>query len=327
MNVLVAGGAGYIGSVTTEMLCNVGHDVIVFDNLERGYQAAIDPRAKFIQGDLRHKEDIKRALLAERPDADIHFAAYIEVGESMKEPMPFFENNVSGSLNLMSAMVEADCKKLIFSSTCATYGTPDRMPMDETLPQLPESVYGESKYLCEHIFKWGGEIHDIKCVFLRYFNACGATEKYGEAHTPESHLIPLVLQVAQGKRDKIFIFGNDYETRDGTCVRDYIHIKDLAQAHILALKPNIQGSFNLGNGDGYTVKEVIEVCREVTGHPIPAELEPRRAGDCTALVADATKAKTELGWKPEYADLQTIVQSAWEWHQSHPNGYSTPNSF
>ncbi len=322
MKVLVAGGAGYIGSVTTEMLCNEGHKVVVFDNLERGYQAAVDPRAKFMQGDLRYKEDIKSALLAERPDAVIHFAAYIEVGESMKVPMPFFENNVSGSLNLMSAMVESGCKKLIFSSTCATYGTPEHMPMDETLPQKPESVYGESKLLCEKMFQWGQEIHGIECVFLRYFNACGATDKYGEAHNPESHLIPLILQVPLGRRDKIYIFGDDYETRDGTCVRDYIHIKDLAQAHILALKPGIRGGYNLGNGDGYTVKEVIEVCREVTGHPIPAELEPRRAGDCTALVADATKAKTELGWDPQFADLKSIVQSAWDWHQANPDGYA-----
>lgn len=321
MKVLVAGGAGYIGSVTTEMLCDEGHEVVVFDSLERGYQAAVDSRAKFMQGDLRYKEDIKSALLAERPEAVIHFAAYIEVGESMKEPMPFFENNVSGSLNLMSAMVESGCRKLIFSSTCATYGTPERMPMDETLPQHPESVYGESKLLCEKMFQWGQEIHGIECVFLRYFNACGATEKYGESHHPESHLIPLVLQVPLGQRDKIFIFGDDYETRDGTCIRDYIHIKDLAQAHILALKPGIRGGFNLGNGDGYTVKEVIDVCREVTGHPIPAELKPRRAGDCTALVADAAKAKAELGWDPQFADLRTIVKSAWDWHQAHPDGY------
>ena len=321
MNVLVAGGAGYIGSVTTQMLCDEGHDVVVFDNLERGYRPAVDPRAKFIQGDLRYKEDIKSALLAERPEAVIHFAAYIEVGESMVTPMPFYENNVSGSLNLMNAMVESGCKKLIFSSTCATYGTPERIPMDESLPQKPESVYGDSKLLCEHMFQWGQDIHGIECVFLRNFNACGATEQYGEGHNPESHLIPLVLQVAQGKREKIFMFGDDYETRDGTCVRDYIHIKDLAQAHILALKPGISGPFNLGNGDGYTVKEVIEVCREVTGHPIPAEIQPRRAGDCTALVADATKARTVLGWDPQHADLKEIVQSAWDWHQSHPNGY------
>ncbi len=321
MKVLVAGGAGYIGSVTTEMLCNEGHDVVVFDNLERGFRSAVDPRAQFIQGDLRYKEDIKSALLAARPDAVIHFAAYIEVGESMVHPMPFYENNVSGSLNLMNAMVESGCKKLIFSSTCATYGTPERIPMDESLPQRPESVYGDSKLLCEHMFKWGQEIHGIECVFLRYFNACGATEQYGEAHNPESHLIPLVLQVAQGMRDKIYIFGEDYDTRDGTCVRDYIHIKDLAQAHILSLKSGITGAFNLGNGDGYTVKEVIEVCREVTAHPIPAESQPRRPGDCAALVADATKAKTVLGWNPQHTDLKDIVQSAWNWHQAHPNGY------
>jgi len=321
MKVLVAGGAGYIGSVTTEMLCNEGHDVVVFDNLERGHRAAVDPRAKFMQGDLRYKEDIKSALLAERPDAVIHFAAYIEVGESMRDPMPFYENNVSGSLNLMSAMVAAGCKKLIFSSTCATYGTPERIPMDESLPQKPESVYGDSKLLCEHIFQAAQEIHGVECVFLRYFNACGATKQYGEAHHPESHLIPLILQVPMGKREKIFMFGDDYETRDGTCVRDYIHIMDLAQAHILALKPGTTGAFNLGNGDGYTVKEVIEVCREVTGHPIPAEVQPRRAGDCTTLVADSTKARTVLGWNPQHADLKEIVQSAWDWHQAHPNGY------
>jgi UDP-glucose 4-epimerase len=321
MKVFVAGGAGYIGSVTTEMLCDEGHDVVVFDNLERGYRPAVDARAKFIQGDLRYKEDIKSALLAERPDAVIHFAAYIEVGESMTDPLPFFENNVGGSLNLISGMVEAGCKKLIFSSTCATYGTPEKMPMDETLPQKPESVYGESKLLCEKIFHWAQEIHGVECVFLRYFNACGATEKYGEAHQPESHLIPLILQVAMGKREKIYIFGDDYETRDGTCVRDYIHIKDLAQAHILALRSGISGAFNLGNGDGYTVREVIEVCREVTGHPIPAEPQPRRAGDCTALVADAAKAKSVLGWNPQHAELKDIVESAWNWHQAHPEGY------
>ena len=323
MKVLVAGGAGYIGSVTTQLLCDAGHDVVVFDNLERGYRPAVDPRAHFIQGDLRNKPEILAALQNEQPEAVIHFAAYIEVGESMKEPLPFFENNVSGSLHLMHAMVEASCKKLIFSSTCATYGTPEKIPMDESLPQRPESVYGESKLLCEKIFQWAEQIHGIECVFLRYFNACGATEAYGEAHLPESHLIPLILQVAQGKREKIYIFGDDYETHDGTCIRDYIHIKDLAQAHILALKPSIRGAFNLGNGDGYTVKEVIDVCRHVTGHPIPADIQPRRAGDCTTLVADATKARTQLGWNPQYAQLETIVQSAWKWHQAHPEGYPT----
>jgi UDP-glucose 4-epimerase len=321
MKVLVAGGAGYIGSVTTEMLCDAGHDVTVLDNLERGHRSAVDSRAAFVQADLRKQDELEAALQEVCPEAVIHFAAYIEVGESMSDPLPFFENNVSGSLNLMKAMVAVDCKKLIFSSTCATYGTPEKMPMDETLPQKPESVYGESKLLCEKIFQWAQEIHGVECVFLRYFNACGATEKYGEAHNPESHLIPLVLQVALGQREKIYIFGEDYETRDGTCVRDYIHIKDLAQAHILALKSGLSGAFNLGNGDGYTVKEVIDVCREVTGHEIPAESQPRRAGDCTALVADSTKAQTILGWDPQHADLKEIVQSAWNWHQIHPNGY------
>jgi UDP-glucose 4-epimerase len=323
MKVLVAGGAGYIGSVTTEMLCNEGCEVVVYDNLENGYRAAVDPRAKFIEGDLRYREDIKSALLAERPDAVIHFAAYIEVGDSMKQPMPFFDNNVSGSINLMWAMAAAECSKLIFSSTCAVYGTPERVPMDETLPQKPGSVYGESKLLCEKIFRWGQEIHGIECVFLRYFNACGATEKYGEAHLPESHLIPLVLQVPMGKREKIYIYGDDYDTHDGTCVRDYIHIKDLARAHILALKPGIRGGYNLGNGEGYTVKEVIDVCRDVTGHPIPVEVQTRRPGDCVRLIADATKARTELGWEPEYTDLKSIVQSAWDWHQAHPEGYAS----
>ena len=321
MNVLVAGGAGYIGSVTTEMLCDAGHEVAVFDNLERGHIEAVDPRAKFIQGDLRKPNTIDAALKEAKPDAVIHFAAYIEVGESMVDPMPFFENNVSGSLNLMKAMVANDVKKLIFSSTCATYGSPEKMPMDESLPQKPESVYGESKLLCEKIFKWAEEIHGVECVFLRYFNACGATKQYGEDHKPETHLIPLVLQVPMGQREKIFIFGDDYDTHDGTCIRDYIHIRDLAQAHILALKPGIRGAFNLGNGDGYSVKEVIDVSREVTGHPIPAELQPRRAGDCARLISDSTKAKDVLGWKPEYADLHSIIESAWKWHQSHPDGY------
>jgi len=321
MKVLVAGGAGYIGSVTTELLCDAGHDVTVLDNLERGHREAVDPRAAFVQADLRKPLELDAALKKIRPEAVIHFAAYIEVGESMVDPLPFFENNVSGSLNLIKAMVAADCKKLIFSSTCATYGSPEKMPMDETLPQKPESVYGESKLICEKMFRWAEQIHGVECVFLRYFNACGATEQYGEDHRPETHLIPLVLQVPQGKREKIYIFGDDYDTPDGTCVRDYIHIRDLAQAHILALKPGLSGAFNLGNGDGYSVKEVIDVAREVTGHPIPAELQDRRAGDCTRLISDSTKAKTILGWNPEYADLRSIVESAWIWHRANPEGY------
>jgi UDP-glucose 4-epimerase len=220
-------------------------------------------------------------------------------------------------------MVDAGCKKLIFSSTCAVYGTPAQVPMNESLPFHPESVYGESKRVCERIFEWGQKIHGIEVVCLRYFNAAGATEQYGEDHHPETHLIPLVLQVAQGVRDKIYIFGNDYPTPDGTCIRDYIHIVDLAQAHILALKPGISGGFNLGNGDGYSVEEVIETCRKITGHPIPAEIQPRRQGDCVSLVADAKKARQELGWNPQYPALEQIIQSAWDWRKKHPNGYES----
>ncbi len=304
------------------MLIDAGHQAIVFDNLERGHRAAVDPRATFIQGDLRRKDDILQAMRDTTPDAVMHFAAYIEVGESMRLPMPFFDNNVGGMINLVEAMVDVGTQKLIFSSTCATYGTPERVPMDETLPQHPESVYGESKLICEQILRWAADIHGLEPVFLRYFNACGATERYGEAHHPETHLIPLVLQVPLGQRDNILIFGDDYDTPDGTCIRDYIHIKDLAQAHILALAPGITGPFNLGNGDGYSVKEVIDVARQVTGHPIPAELQPRRPGDCTRLVADAAKARNVLGWNPQYASLETILRHAWAWHQAHPHGYA-----
>lgn len=319
--ILIAGGAGYIGSVTTETLCDLGYKVTVLDNLERGYKDSLDPRADFVKADLRNREEVNNVLDTVRPDAVIHFAAYIEVGESMTDPLPFFENNVSGSLNLLSAIVNCGCKKLIFSSTCATYGTPDRLPMDETLPQHPESVYGESKLICEKMFSWAEKIHGVESVFLRYFNASGATEKKGESHSPETHLIPLVLQVAQGKRDKIFIFGDDYDTPDGTCVRDYIHVKDLAQAHILSLKEGISGSFNLGNGTGFSVREVIETIREVTGHPIPVELQERRPGDAAKLVSDSTKAKEVLQWEPEFTNLKNIVESAWKWHQRYPDGY------
>lgn len=320
--ILVAGGAGYIGSVTTEMLCDQGYEVTVLDNLERGYRDALDSRAEFINADLRNRDQIIEIFKKVKPDAVIHFAAYIEVGESMVTPIPFFENNVSGSLNLLNGIIESGCKKLIFSSTCATYGTPDKIPMDETLPLRPESVYGESKLLCEKMFTWAQEIHGVESVFLRYFNASGATKEKGESHRPETHLIPLVLQVAQGKRDKIFIFGDDYDTPDGTCVRDYIHVSDLAQAHILALQEGISGPFNLGNGTGFSVKEVIETIREVTGHPIPAELKPRRAGDAAKLVSNSAKAFDILGWKPKYTGLKEIVESAWNWHLKYPEGYS-----
>jgi len=323
MKLLVTGGAGYIGSVTTEQLLNAGHDVTVFDNLGRGHIEAIDERAEFIEGDLCRREDIQAAMHSVKPDAVLHFAAFALVGESMEQPEMYFENNVKGGMHLAEAMVKEDVGKIIFSSTCATYGEPEVMPMTEDLPQHPANPYGESKLMFETILRWHQELHGIEPVFLRYFNACGATEKFGEDHDPESHLIPILLQAAMGKRKNVYIFGDDYDTPDGTCIRDYIHIVDLAQAHILALKPGISGPFNLGNGGGYSVMEVLEAAREVTGEPIPSEMAERRPGDPPRLIAKADKARDVLGWNPRYGDLKTIIQHAWDWHQAHPDGYAS----
>ncbi len=322
MKIFVTGGAGYIGSVTSELLLDKGHQVVIFDNLERGHRPAVDPRAQFIGGDLRHHEQIEQAVAAARPDAVMHFAAYALVGESMEFPERYFRNNVIGGIHLAEAMRLSGVKKIIFSSTCATYGQPEKMPMTEDLPQRPANPYGESKLMLETVLKWYQQLHGFQPVFLRYFNACGATEKFGEDHDPETHLIPNVLKVALGQKKKVQIFGDDYDTPDGTCIRDYIHIVDLAQAHILALNEGISGAFNLGNGDGYSVKQVIDVARELTGHPIPAEMAPRRPGDPTRLIAGAQKAHDVLGWKPRYPDIRTIVQHAWAWHKAHPGGYA-----
>ncbi len=321
MKIFLTGGAGYIGSITTECLLDEGHDVVVFDNLEQGHREAVDPRALLIEGDLRDRDAVRKAMMSAKPDAVMHFAAYALVGESMDDPMKYFRNNVAGGVHLVEAMLAADVKKIIFSSTCATYGYPDRVPMTEDLPQRPVNPYGESKLMFEKILTWAQERKGIQPVFLRYFNACGATDQYGEDHDPETHLIPLVLFVAQGKRDKVKIFGDDYDTPDGTCIRDYIHIVDLAQAHILAVTGDHVGPFNLGNGSGYSVKQVIDVAREVTGHPVPAEIAPRRPGDPDRLVASSEKAYEVLGWKPRYPDLKDIIAHAWSWHQSHPDGY------
>ncbi|MBL7114172.1 MAG: UDP-glucose 4-epimerase GalE [Kiritimatiellae bacterium] len=321
MKVFVTGGAGYIGSVTTELLLNKGHDVVVFDSLERGHRSAIDDRATFEQGNLRDKEAICTVMQQTKPDAVLHFAAYALVGESMEDPGMYYRNNVIGGINLADAMQKAEINKIVFSSTCATYGQPDRVPITEDTLQRPENPYGESKLAFEKALRWYQDIHGIQSVFLRYFNACGATEKFGEDHAPETHLIPLILQVALGQREHISIFGEDYETPDGTCLRDYIHIVDLAQAHILALTGDHSGPFNLGTGTGYSVKEVIDMAREVTGHEIPAVIAPRRPGDPPRLVAGNEKAKTILGWKPKLDDLRKIIESAWQWHQEHPNGY------
>lgn len=322
MKVLVTGGAGYIGSVTSEMLLDQGHDVTIFDNLERGHREAIDTRAHFILGDLRNRDQIRDAMAKTRPEAILHFAAYALVGESMEHPMWYFRNNVVGGAHLVEAMVDLEVRRIIFSSTCATYGQPDRMPMTEDIPQRPANPYGESKLMLETILKWEQQRHGLQPVFLRYFNACGATKKFGEDHDPETHLIPNVLAVALGKKEKVCVFGNDYDTPDGTCIRDYIHILDLAEAHLLALTSQHTGPFNLGNGDGYSVMQVIKAAREVTGHALPVQFEPRRPGDPARLVASARKAKSTLGWNPRYADLKTIIQHAWDWHQAHPNGYS-----
>jgi UDP-glucose 4-epimerase len=321
MKVLVTGGAGYIGSITSEILLDEGHEVVIFDNLGRGHREAVDARAEFIEGDLRNREDIRKTMGSVLPDAVMHFAAFALVGESMQDPMLYFRNNVLGGINLVESMIERGVKRIIFSSTCATYGQPERMPMTEDLPQRPTNPYGESKLMLEKVLSWEQERRGLQPVFLRYFNAAGATEKLGEDHDPESHLIPNVLAVALGKKKSVGIFGDDYETPDGTCIRDYIHIVDLAQAHIIALTGSQTGAFNLGNGDGYSVKQVVEVAREVTGHAIPAELAPRRPGDPARLIAAADKAKTVLGWKPKYPEMRTIVQHAWDWHRTHPNGY------
>ena len=321
MKILLTGGSGYIGSVTTELLCDDGHDVVVFDNLERGHVEAVDPRARLVVGDLREPAGILDAMRAAKPDAVVHFAAYALVGESMQEPLKYFANNLGGGLHLLDAMLRTGVQKIIFSSTCATYGQPEVMPMTEELPQRPTNPYGESKLMFETALRWEQERRGLQPVFLRYLNACGATEKYGEDHEPETHLIPNVLKVALGQAPAVPVFGTDYDTPDGTCIRDYIHIVDLARAHILALEKDVAGPFNLGTGTGFSVQQVIETCRAVTGHPIPAAVSPRRPGDPAGLVAGADKAKDVLGWKPRYPDLKTIVQHAWNWHRAHPRGY------
>lgn len=322
MKVLVTGGAGYIGSVCTEQLLEAGHQVTIFDNLGRGHRDAMDQRATFIEGDLGCKRSILKAMQVTQPDAVMHFAAFALVPESMEQPEIYYRNNVVGGINLAEAMLACGVERLVFSSTCATYGQPETLPITETELQTPTNPYGESKLVFERALDWYRKIHGLKAVYLRYFNACGATERFGEDHTPETHIIPIVLQVALGQRDKVFIYGDDYDTPDGSCVRDYIHIVDLAQAHMLALTCEQDGPYNLGNGTGYSVKEVIEVARAVTGHPIPAEIGPRRPGDPARLIAAPDKAREILGWQPQYDDLEQIIASAWRWHQAHPQGYA-----
>jgi UDP-glucose 4-epimerase len=321
MKILVAGGAGFIGSCCTEILLDNGHDVLVYDSLVKGHRAAVDPRAEFVQGDLRDKDKLVQVMKTGDFDGMIHFAAYIEAGESMEKPGKYFENNVAAGLHLVQAAAETGMPKIVFSSTAATYGTPQSVPIAETAPTAPINAYGESKLMFEKILGWYKQVHGLDYVALRYFNAAGATDAHGEDHHPETHLIPIVLQVASGHRDTIKIFGTDYDTPDGTCIRDYIHVRDLSDAHILALEKPVSGAFNLGSGAGYSVREIIEVARKITGHPIPVEEVERRPGDPDRLVSDSTKAKNELGWQPRHDNIHDIVASAWSWRQKYPNGW------
>jgi UDP-glucose 4-epimerase len=327
MKILVTGGAGYIGSIVTEELINQGDEVVVMDNLLFGHREAVHPQAEFVHGDLADREAVKALFDAHNFDGIMHFASHTLVGESMAQPFLYLGDNVRNALHLLEEAVAHDVKRFILSSTANLFDDPERMPIDEEERIIPGSPYGESKNIIEHILAWLDRIHGLRYAALRYFNAAGAspTGARGEDHEPETHLIPLVLKVALGQRDKVVIFGDDYPTRDGTCVRDYIHIVDLAQAHILALHALDEGSrtYNLGNGQGYTVKEVIETCRQVTGHPIPAQAGARRPGDPATLVASSTKIQCELGWEPKYPDLRTIIEHAWGWHRTHPNGYSS----
>lgn len=328
MAILVLGGAGYIGSHTVYELIDAGREVVIADNLETGHIEAVHPQAKFYQGDIRDRAFVDSVLEAEKINGVIHFAANSLVGESMTDPLKYYDNNMNGTKVLLQSMVAHGVDKIVFSSTAATYGEPERVPILETDRTEPTNCYGETKLSMEKMFKWTARAHGLRYVSLRYFNACGAhvSGKIGEAHNPESHLIPLILQVPNGQREFISIFGDDYDTKDGTCIRDYIHVTDLAQAHILAMDYLMDGGesniFNLGNGIGFTVKEVIDTAREVTGHPIPAKVTPRRAGDPAQLIASSDKARTVLGWNPQHADLKEIIGSAWNWHKTHPHGFA-----
>lgn len=328
MTILVLGGAGYIGSHTVYELIENGEDVAIIDNLQTGHIKAVHPKARFYKGDIRNREFLDSVFAKEKIDAVIHFAAYSLVGESMEKPLKYYENNLCGTKILLDSMVANGINKIVFSSTAATYGEPESLPILETDKTEPTNPYGETKLAMEKMFKWVERAHNINFVSLRYFNACGAhvSGEIGEDHAVETHLIPLILQVPNNKREHIYIFGDDYNTKDGTCIRDYIHVTDLAQAHILAVKYLRNGGnsdiFNLGNGIGFSVKEVIETARKVTGHPISALISPRRAGDPAKLIASSEKARKILGWKPEHAELEEIIATAWNWHKKHPNGYN-----
>jgi UDP-glucose 4-epimerase len=321
MRILVVGGAGYIGSVCTELLLDEGHEAAVFDNLSEGHRRALDSRAQFIEGDLSDRSGFEATLARIRPDAVMHFAASALVGESMENPSKYFRNNVANGLNLLDAMVSTGIERLVFSSTCAIFGPPERVPIHEDLPTRPINPYGESKLAFEKVLRWYGQIHGLKFVSLRYFNAAGASAHFGEDHRVETHLIPNVLKVALGEKSEVEVYGSDYDTPDGTCIRDYIHILDLARAHLLALQSPKSEFYNLGTGGGSSVREVIAAAAKVAGKKIKVVEKPRRPGDPPRLIAASDKIKKELGWKPQFQSLETILESAWKWHQKFPRGY------
>jgi UDP-glucose 4-epimerase len=327
MAILVCGGAGYIGSHTVQALVEKGEEVIVFDNLQKGHKGAIPENVKLYTGDLRSKEDLKNLFSSEKIDAVIDFAADSLVGESVQNPLKYYNNNVGGAISLLETMIEYDIKYIVFSSTAATYGEPENIPILESDRTLPKNPYGETKLAVEKMLQWADEAYGLKYTALRYFNAAGAhiSGNIGEDHSPESHLIPLILQVPLGKREHISIFGTDYPTEDGTCVRDYIHVTDLSNAHILALQRLLKGKessvYNLGNGKGFSVRKVIEIVRKITGHEIKAVESGRRAGDPAVLIASSEKAVNELNWIPKFNNLETIISTAWNWHKNHPDGY------
>jgi UDP-glucose 4-epimerase len=318
MNILVTGGAGYIGGTVATILMRAGHRVTILDNLCHSRREAVPEGAEFVEADVADRPRVEALLRELRPDGVLHFAALIEAGESMQRPEIYFRNNTASTLALLEAMLATGVQRLVFSSTAAVYGEPKSTPIEETAELAPTNAYGESKLLVEHMLRWFHRIHGLRYASLRYFNVAGALPGRGEAHEPETHLIPLILDVALGRRASISIYGDDYPTPDGTCIRDYIHVVDLADAHILALSSLEERDrliLNLGNGNGFSVKEVVEAARRVTGHPIPVELKPRRPGDPARLVASSERAKKELGWQPRFPQLDEILASAWEWHQ------------
>jgi UDP-glucose 4-epimerase len=321
MKVFVTGGAGYVGSVCVEELLNADHQVTVIDNLSEGHRAAVDKRSGFVEGDLADRSLLFNTLRSLRPDAVMHFASNTLVSVSMTQPGKYLGDNVANAVNLLDACIDAGVRRFVFSSTCSIFGLPKIIPITEDLPKDPINPYGESKWTVERVLAWYDRLYKLRHVCLRYFNAAGASQQFGEHHPEETHLIPNVLKVALGQRPNVEIYGTDYPTPDGTCIRDYVHILDLAQAHLLALESGQSDVFNLGSGTGYSVREVIEVARKITGHPIPAVEKAPRPGDPPRLVADSSKIHRVLGWKPRFDSLQTIVESAWRWHVAHPNGY------